>query len=151
VSLSVDDVRDSFVSNGFIVDQSHSWTWMEPSFTSFQIHDSTSDRVLLVLVYSDSTAAQTAHAQALAHEPDNTTGMPGNPHLVEGYGPSIWIGNVALVESTEPELDRIFRARLDSANGVEVDTNLAWEHTVSTRAVDFDFQQALAPAGVDNL
>ena len=84
--------------------------------------------------------------QALAHEPSQA-----EPHVVEGYGPSVWNGNVAMVESTQSELDHLFQTRLDDANGVQADTNLAWEHSVTNDAVDIDFQQALVNAGTVNL
>jgi hypothetical protein len=146
VTMSVDAVRDSFVSGGFQVDQPHIWNWMNPPLTSLQIHDPASQRVLMLLIYPDASAAQTARRQALAHDPGQA-----EPHLIEAYGPSVWNGNVAMVESTQAELDRISQARLDAANGVEVDTNLAWEHSVSIDAVDLDFQQALVNTGTVNL
>jgi len=142
IRMSVEEVRDAFMSGGFQVDQPHAWTWMNPPLTSVQVHDPTSQRVLMLLIYPDSASAQTARMQALAHEPAQT-----EPHLIEGYGPSIWNGNVAMVESTQSELDHLMQTRLDETNGVEVDTNLAWEHSVSNDAVDMDFQQALVLNG----
>lgn len=146
VTMSVDGVRDSLVSGGFQVDQPHVWTWMNPPFTSLQIHDPASQRVLMLMIYPDATAARTARTQALAHDP-----AQAEPHLVEGYGPSAWNGNVAMVESTQSELDHLFQTRLDEANGVQVDTNLAWEHSVTNDAVDMDFQQALVRTSTVNL
>ena len=147
VTMSVAEVRDSFVSGGFQVDQPHVWTWMNPPFTSLQIHDPASQRVLMLMIYPDSASARTARMQALAHDSGQA-----EPHLIEGYGPSVWNGNVAMVESTQSELDHVLQTRLDDTNGVEVDTNLAWEHSVSNDAVDLDFQQALVVnSGVVNL
>ncbi len=137
-TMSVADVRDSFISSGFQVDRPHAWTWMNPPFTSLQVHDPASQRVLMLMIYADSASAQRARSQALAHEPGQA-----EPHLIEGYGPSVWSDNVALVETTQMELDKLSQARSDEANGVEVDTNLAWEHSVSNDAVDLEFQQAL--------
>ncbi len=136
--MSVDAVRDSFANGGFQVDQPHAWTWMNPPFTSVEIHDPASQRVVMVMIYADSAAAERARRLALAHDP----GQSG-PHLIEGYGPSVWNDNLAMVESTQSELDHVFQTRLDQTNGVEVDTNLAWEHSVSNDAVELDFQQAL--------
>src|SRR5579864_1284778 len=133
-SMSVDDVRESFISSGFQVDRPHAWTWMNPPFTSLQVRDPASQRVLMLMIYPDSAAAKTARSQALAHEPGQA-----EPHLIEGYGPSVWSDNVALVETTQSELDQLSQARSDEANGVEVDTNLAWEHSVTNDAVDLDF------------
>ncbi len=138
VPMSIDAVRDSFVSGGFQVDQPHAWTWMNPPFTSLQIYDPASQRVLMLLIYPDTAAAQTARTQALVHDPGQA-----EPHLIEGYGPSVWSDNVALVETTQSDLDRLSQTRGDEANGVEVDTNLAWEHSVTNDAVDLDFQEAL--------
>jgi hypothetical protein len=146
VTMSVDEVRTSFVSGGFQVDLPHAWTWMNPPFTSLQIHDPASQRVLMLMVYPDSAAARTARTQALTHEPAAV-----EPHLIEGYGPSLWNGNVAMVQSRHPELDHLLQTRMDDASGVEVDTNLAWEHSVTADAVDMDFQQALDNAATVNL
>jgi hypothetical protein len=146
VTMSVDEARDALVSGGFQVDRPHVWTWMNPPFTSLQIRDPASQRVVLLMIYPDAAAARTARMQALAHD-----AVQAEPHLVEGYGPSVWTGNVAMVESTQSELDRLFQTRLDDANGVQVDTNLAWEHSVNNDAVDMDFQQALVNTGTVNL
>jgi hypothetical protein len=144
--MNVDDVRTSFVSGGFQVDQPHAWTWMNPPFTSLQIHDPASHRVLMLMIYPDSAAARTARTHALAHDPGQA-----EPHLIEGYGPSVWNGNVAMVQSTRSELDHLFQTRMDDASGVEVDTNLAWEHSVTADTVDMDFLQALDNAATVNL
>jgi hypothetical protein len=150
VSLRVDDVRESFVNSGFQVDEPHAWAWMAPPVTSLQIHDPRSARVLRVLVYPSSAAAETARQQAAARESVEKNGWCaatgeacGTPHLVEGYGPSIWSGNVAMVQSTEPQLDGLFQAQMDIANGVAAATDSAGQPGVIGDAVDFEFQQAL--------
>jgi hypothetical protein len=95
-SLTVDQVRDSFTSDGFQVDQPHTWDWTSPPVTSFQVHDQTGARVLMVLVYANSAAAHTARRQAQANEQaQDSASTASGPHLVEGYGPSLWNGNVA--------------------------------------------------------
>jgi hypothetical protein len=149
-SRSVDDVRQSFLDSGFQVDETHTWDWTNPPFTSLQVHDPTSARVLLVLVYPSSPAAETALRQAQANEAvDNLTshatasGVRSEPHLVQGYGPSVWNLNVAMVQTTQPELDHLFQAQLDNTNGVATDVNSAWQRGPIGDAVDFDFQQAL--------
>ena len=137
-TMSIDNVRDSFINSGFKVDQPYAWTWMNPPFTSLQVHDLASQRVLMILIYPDAASARTARSQALAHEPGQA-----EPHLIEGYGPSVWSENVGIVESTQSELNHILQSRLDQANGLDIDTNLAWEHSVTNDAVDLDFRRAL--------
>ncbi len=88
-------------------DAHNRWTdaWTLPPVTSMQVRDQSSDRVLLVLVYADAAAAQLEHDRAAVRDdyPVN-----GSPHLVPGYGPGLWNDNVALVESTQTQLDRLY-------------------------------------------
>src|SRR5260370_23923439 len=100
----------------------------------------------MIVMSRDPFPVRAARTAALPHEP-----ALAEPHLIEGYGPSVWTDNVAMVESTQSELDHLFQTRLDDANGVEVDTNLAWEHSVTNDAVDVDFQQALDNTRTVNL
>jgi hypothetical protein len=64
---------------------------------------------------------------------------------VAGYGPSILLNNVALVESTQQELARRYAAELDRDNLVVVGTGVSMGSTSapSTHAVDLDFLSAL--------
>jgi hypothetical protein len=143
-SLTVDQVRDSFTSDGFQVDQPHTWDWMSPPVTSFQVHDQAGARVLLVLVYANSAAAHTARLQAQANEQaQDSASTASGPHLVDGYGPSLWNANVALVQTTQPTLDRLFQWHTDRANGLDGEQSLVAEPGPPSDAVDFDFQRAL--------
>jgi hypothetical protein len=149
-SITVDQVRDSFISHGYQVDQPHTWDWMSPPFTSFQVHDQTNNRVLMVLVYANSAAAHTARLQAQANENAQDSGSAANgPHLVDGYGPSAWNGNVGLVQTTQSELDRLFQAQIDRSNDLDVDSNAVLEPSPPSVAVDFDFQLALDNSAVN--
>jgi hypothetical protein len=58
--FSVEQVRSAFSSAGYQVDQAQDWTWASPPVTSLQVYDSAADRVIVVLVYPSTTAAQAA-------------------------------------------------------------------------------------------
>jgi hypothetical protein len=143
---TVEQVRQAFSYAGFTVDAAHTWDWTSPSFTSFQVHDSASDRVLMVLVYPSGVAAEAARLQAASHEQSSHA----SPHLVIGYGLSSWNGNVALVETTGSELNRLYQAELDRDNDLYITPDIA-QPVVSQSdvAVDIDFQQALENGAVN--
>jgi hypothetical protein len=151
-TLTVDQVRGAFASAGFQVDVAHHWDWTSPPVSTFQIHDPANGRVLMALVYPSSGAAQTGRLQALAREQEDNPGsitLSGHgPHLVPGFGRSAWRGNVALVQTTQSELDRMHRLQNDCDPGLlVVDTNVLRESSPPS-AVDYDFQQALASSAV---
>jgi hypothetical protein len=153
--VSVEQVRGTFAAAGFQVDQAVNWDWTSPPVSTFQIHDAAHGRVVMVLVYPNVTAASTGRHQAEAREQAlDSEGMLSSglgPHLVMGYGESIWRGNVALVETSQAELDRMSRWQADRDNGVYVDpVFFVAEPSTVHFAVDFDVQQALE-AGVVNL
>jgi hypothetical protein len=101
-NLTVEQARAAFTSTGFQVDQPLNWAWTSSPVTTFQIHDPARARVVMVLVYPNAPAAKTERLQAQAHEQLLTPGLvAAEPHLVPGYGPSIWRGNLAMVQ-TEP-------------------------------------------------
>jgi hypothetical protein len=137
-ALTVDNVRDSYASAGFQVARAQTWTWAAPPVTSLQIRDQSSGRVLMVLVYSDPAVAETARLQAQAQ--DVSGERSSNPHLIPGYGASVWHGNVALVQTTQAQLDRLFQLQSDCANDLYVEPDLVPERN---GLVDVDFQQAL--------
>jgi hypothetical protein len=152
-SSQLEQVRSAFVSAGYQVEEPLTWDWMRPPVSSFRVLDPSHDRVLMVLVYPSSTAAIAGRLQAQAHDDALSGGRPiidsgVGPHLVLGYGPSTWRGNVALVQSTETELARIYRAQTDRDNGVDRDP--LGESAPLALAVDLDFLQAL-DASVVNL
>ncbi|HEX8969036.1 MAG TPA: hypothetical protein VF937_14215, partial [Chloroflexota bacterium] len=136
----------AFTSAGYVADQPQSWDWTSPPVTSFQVHDTASGRVVMVLVYPDVAAAQTELRQAASHD---QVGAGSGPHLIPGYGPSVWNANVAMVEATESQLARLYQAQADRDNGVYVDLALNPDPNESTLAVDFDFQQALDSSAVN--
>lgn len=145
-ALTVEQVRNSFSHAGFQVQQSRTWDWTSPPVTSFQIQDQTGARVLMVLVYANSAAAQTAYVQAQARdEAQGSASRPGadGPHLVDGYGPSVWKANVALVQTTQSELDRLYRVHSDRDNCVDTNLTLVQDPGPPSVMVDVDFQQAL--------
>jgi hypothetical protein len=145
-TLTVEQVRGSFSAAGFQVEQAHIWDWTSPPVTSFQIRDQAGARLLMVLVYPNLAAAHTALLEADAHDETQTSGTQAGadrPHLVDGYGPSLWKGNVALVQTTETELDRLFQVQNDRDNCVDTDLRLGQQPGPPRGAVDVDFQQAL--------
>src|SRR5205085_12138891 len=96
---------------GYQVDPAYEWEWTSPPVTSFQVHDPVGDRIVMVLVYPSNSAAALARQDASAQR----------EHLVIGYGPSSWNGNVALVQSSPWQLERAYQAQADRDNGVYVD------------------------------
>jgi len=157
--MTVNQVRDDFLGLGYQVDAPTTW-WTNNHVTTFTVSDradqgSASGRMLMVLVYPDTATAQAEMTTAQAHEAAQTTDQTapfGGPHLVPGYGPSILVHNVALVESTQQELARRYAAQLDRENLVVVGTGEPTEFTSApaTHAVDLDFLSAL-DNGMGNL
>lgn len=146
--MSVEQVRDSFSSAGFQVDTPLTWEWTSPPLSSMQVHDPAHDRVLLALVYPDAVAADLGRRQAQAADTaQNSSGL--GPHLVPGYGHSVWRGNVALVQTTESQLARMFQIQNDRDNGMDVQRDLVQEPDLPGYAVDLDFQQALDNSAVN--
>ena len=143
---TVEDLRANFSATGFSVDPAYSWDWLWPQVTSFQVHDSYRSRVLLVLVYVDSAAADVARHQAEDREALRNSASPkrnSSPHLVDGYGPSVWIANVAVVESTLADLNRRYQSEIERANGIDQNSLDVVGNTTPDVAVDVDFMQAL--------
>jgi hypothetical protein len=146
-------VRDAFVAAGYAVDQADSWNWTRPPVTSFQVHDAGRDRVLMVLVYSSTTAAEAARLEAETHEAAMNGGIPvisdSGPHLIVGYGPSVWTGNVALVQTTESQLKQAYTSQVgqdtNQHNLVDTTTTRDWTGPL----VDADFQEVLQSSSVN--
>jgi len=143
--LRVDQVRDAFGIAGYDVDPVDAWTWTTPPVTTFQVRDPGQDRVLLVLVYASMTAAQAARGEAEAHEQAwngrASLNAEAGPHLVAGWGPSTWSGNVALVQTAQSELVRAYQVQVDQDGGGK--PGLTAEGNESVRLVDADFQEVL--------
>lgn len=147
--ITVDQVESAFTSAGYHLDQAVNWDWTSPPVTTFQVRDGlgSNDRVLMVFVYSGTSAARSARLLAQAH--DETAQNRGlvysdehGPHLVPGYGESVWRRNVAMVESSQSELNRLFTSARDTDDGMVVQTGL--QSPLSTRAVDDDFVALLS-------
>jgi hypothetical protein len=126
---SVERIREAFAGAGFQVDQALTWDWTSPPVSTVRVDDPVRGRVLMVLVYPDTRAAQAARAH--------------DPHLVVGFGQSVWRGNVALVETTQSRLDRMNRWQADCDNGMYIDPDLQGEVSRPEVTVDPDFLQAL--------
>ena len=62
----------------------------------------------MVIVYADAASADAAHQDGA--------------HLVPGYGPSVWQGNVALVQTTRGELARRYAAEVNANDPTYVRT-----------------------------
>jgi hypothetical protein len=154
---TADQVRSTFANAGYQVDAPTTW-WTNGS-TTFMVHDplGPSDpnaRVVMVLVYPDLASAQTERQRAQANDQGTTTGDFG-PRLVPGYGPSVWQGNVAMVESTWGELNRQYQAQIETDLGTAVavghsQTNEQAQQPqiAATTRVDADFISALTQGEV---
>jgi hypothetical protein len=132
-SFTIDQARSAFSGPDYQLDRAYIWEWTVPPVASFQVRDLTNERVLMVMVYPDTNAAQLARLQA-----ERT-----NEHLVVGYGPSTWQGNVALVQTTASQLQAVFQAQADRDNGVYVERGIAQDPATPNKAVDADFIEAL--------
>ena len=99
--LTPEQVRAEYLQHGFRASEPLTW-WTDGS-TTFTVEDSTergspSGRILLVIVYPDAATAE--------------AGRRDGAHLVPGYGPSIFRGNVALVQTTRAEQARRYAAEV---------------------------------------
>jgi hypothetical protein len=150
--MTVEQARGAFAGTGFQVDEALNWSWTSPPVTTFQVTDPAQGRTLMVLVYPSTAAALAERAQAEAREQTqlNEGAISGlGPHLVVGYGESVWRGNVALVQTTQSALNRAIQEQQDRDNGVFVERTLVREPSVPRFAVDLDFQQALENGAVN--
>jgi hypothetical protein len=157
--MTADQVRAEFLSLGYQVDAPITW-WTTNHVTTFTVSDrsdqgTASGRILMVLVYPDTATAQAEISKAQSREvSENTAQDPASagPHLVPGYGPSILLQNVALVESSQQELARQYAAQLDRDNLAVFGTGQPMELALApaTHAVDLDFLSAF-DNGIVNL
>jgi hypothetical protein len=69
-------------------------------------------------------------------------------YVIYGYGPSMWVGNVGMMQSTQPQLERVAQLQADQDNGNNDDPNLVFSECASNIPVDLDFQQALCNSAV---
>jgi hypothetical protein len=127
--VTIDQARATFIAAGFQVDRTYNWTWGSPPVSTFQVGDPYSERVAMVLVYPTVGAAQLAHDH--------------RGPLVVGYGAGVWRGNVAVVQTTRWELDRVQRMQTDCDNGVLADDAIRMALPATPPGVDVDFEHAL--------
>jgi hypothetical protein len=66
-----------------------------------------------------------------------------NPYVLAGYGPSVWNGNVAIMQSTESQLERVAQLQADQDNGMTDDPSMLLDARAPDIRVDADFQLAL--------
>jgi hypothetical protein len=151
--LSVDQVREAFSKAGYEVDQAQAWNWTSPPVSSLQVRDANTDRLIMVLVYQSTTAAQAALLEAETHEQALNAGAMttggGAPHLITNYGRSVWSANVAMVQATQAGAERAYSAQIDSESspgGVPTAGAIAEQPEFS---VDVDFLQALQQGTVN--
>jgi len=152
-SVQLEQVRTAFVAAGYQVENPLIWEWMQPPVSTFRVHDTAQDRVLLVLVYPSARAAVDARLQAEVNDQMRQAGRPvtsggEGPHLVTGYGPSTWLGNVALVETSESALSRAFSEQTERDAQMSGTALANW--TPPDVAVHLEFIQALTTS-VTNL
>jgi len=152
-TMTVVQARSAFSSAGYTLEAAHAWDWTRPPVTSFEVHGQHDDRILMVLVYPSMTAAQDALLQAESHEqalnPGNPIGSGSGPHLVSGFGASAWSGNVALVQTSQKQLERLYQWQADRDNGLVTDQVILDDPAMPTIAVDLDFLAALQSAVVN--
>lgn len=141
-SLSVDQLRSSFTAAGFQTEPTQNWDWMSPPVSTFRVRDALTGRVVTALVYASPGAAEKARVQAEARQPSAAPTSLSGPQLIAGFGPSSWRANLALVQTTTAELERIAQAQSDCDSGVSTETAWATE-SAPTHAVDRDFEAAL--------
>jgi hypothetical protein len=87
------------------------------------------------------------HEQALNAGP--STAENSTPHLVLGYGPSTWVGNVALVQMSAAHLAQTYQSQIDIDDGLYVSPNSVHGAGEALAEVDADFQQALRSSVVN--
>jgi hypothetical protein len=101
----------------------------------------------MVLVYPDLATAQAERSLARAHQASDSTYASMSdigPRVVPGYGPSTWLGNIALVESTLGQLGQLYSAQhtQDDPGAISADLEQPTPELVM-HAVDLDFLAAL--------
>jgi hypothetical protein len=141
--ITAEQARDAFTTAGYMADPIVDWEWRTPAVhtlvRTFEVHDGTTERVLMVLVFPSVEATGYVRGTLAVH------GGPerSDPLLVASYGPSAWKGNVALVESTEPILARAAQLQSAQKNGMFEDPSASPDFPQPDIPVDLDFQQAL--------
>jgi hypothetical protein len=150
--MTVNQARDAFGGAGYALDESHAWDWTWPPVTTFEVHGQHDGRVLMVLVYPSMAAATDARQMAESHEQALNAGdavvRGSGPHLVSGYGPSVWNDNVAVVQSSELQLERLYDAQANADMRAIGDVGVVGDPSTPDISVDIDFLQALRSGAV---
>jgi hypothetical protein len=143
-AMSVEHVLGAFGGAGYVTEQPIAWDWTTPPVTTIRIHDPAQGRVVMALIFRSDADAQIGREQAAQRELlEGRTVDAARPHLVTGYGLSAWRGNVALVETSQTDLNRVFQAQADRDNGVYRDPDVVQAADSVDRTVGSDFLQAL--------
>lgn len=145
-TLSTGQVRAAFDSAAYHLSEPHTWSWVQPPFTAFHVSAAGSDRVWTVIVYPDVAAADQARLAAAPGQLLTAT-ITNGPRLVVGFGPSVWYGNVAVVQSTESRLEQLYLLHTERDNGVYEVADPSIERP--NDAVDLDVQTALENGAVN--
>ncbi len=152
--LTLEQVRGGFASAGYQVDDAVRWDWTSPPVSTVRIRDAATDRVVIALVYPTGEAASAARFRARTAEQKQLPGgaITGNrgPHIVIGYGESVWLSNVGLVQTTQSHLNHVYQVEIECDNGGYVSQEPVAQATERGWTVDVDFMQALN-ASVVNL
>jgi hypothetical protein len=77
------------------------------------------------------------------------TGDSAAPHLIAGYGRAVLDGNVAIVQTTDAEIERAYQAQIDRDIGLTVEPPATTNVAQPEFAVDVDFLQALQQGTVN--
>jgi hypothetical protein len=151
--LTTEQVQASFVRGGYTADSPIYWQSSE--LTTFFVRDVEStpgatERMLLVLVYSDTAKAEEEHRLAHAQQEAELGTLVAfsdedGPELIPGYGRSAWWLNIALVQATR--LSSIAQSDSDNEQGVIVRTGASRRAELNTlNSVDTDFVDVLRSA-----
>jgi len=137
--ITVEQAYIAFTAAGYQVDPIVNWGWLSPSVSTFVVHDPVAERVLMVLVFPDAAAAGLFRGQMAAHFESEAA----DPYVIAGYGPSMWNGNIGMVESTESQLARVGELQTEQNGGMYADVSLTSDLSQPDIRVDVDFQQVL--------
>jgi hypothetical protein len=130
LDFTAEQARAAFVRAGYEVDPSAEWSWLSPPITTFRVHDSSRDRVLLVEVYPDAQQAQIGLRRS---------------HALEAYSATTWIHNLTISEATEGEYAQRSAAALIRSVGMQIAAE-ADDRSAASRArasVDLEYVAAV--------
>jgi hypothetical protein len=147
--ITAEQARDAFMNAGYkadpIIDRAGRTPSLQTLLRTFDVHDPANRRMVMVLVFPSVEAAGLFRTTLAM---DGETNRP-DPLLVTGYGPSLWRGNVAMVESTESNLARVAQLQAGQDTGIYADPSGGPDPRAPDIQVDLDFQQALNSSDVN--